>query len=152
MKAIGNIGGIDLACDNTVEVRLFKRVAGGTHNPVPVGDHEDYADHADHAPGGSEPFAGTCRWNLSLEPVAGTCCWNLLLEPVAGACHQRGVPPQWLIHIQGADLQQSVQCCSELGGEVICPVGDIGSYGMMCVIKEPAGAVTALIQTKESTA
>ena len=115
---------------------FFKRVAGGTHNPVPVGDHEDYADHA---PGGSEPFAGTCRWNLSLEPVAGTC-------------HQRGVPPQWLIHIQGADLQQSVQCCSELGGEVICPVGDIGSYGMMCVIKEPAGAVTALIQTKESTA
>ncbi len=77
-------------------------------------------------------------------------------EPVAGICHQRGdnaaLPSQWLIYIQVADLQQSVQRCTELGGEVICPVRDVGSYGMMCVIKDRAGAVAALIQTKESTA
>ena len=128
MKDIGKIGWIDLACENAVEVRdFYAGVAGWTHNPVAVGDYEDYTVHA---PGGS--------------------------EPVAGICHQRGdnatLPSQWLIYIQVADLQQSVRRCTELGGEVICPVRDVGSYGMMCVIKDPAGAVAALIQTKESTA
>ncbi|MDG2014249.1 MAG: VOC family protein [Pirellulaceae bacterium] len=126
MNDIGKIGWIDLACENAVEVRdFYAQVAGWTHTPVPVGDYEDFTVHA-----------------------------NGEAQPIAGICHQRGdnasLPSQWLIYIQVADLQQSVQSCTEMGGQVICPVRDLGSYGKMCVIKDPAGAVAALIQSSES--
>ncbi len=71
-------------------------------------------------------------------------------EPIAGICHARGpnagLPPQWLIYITVADLSESIRGCEALGGEIICPPRDMGIYGTTCVIRDPAGAVAALIQ------
>ena len=69
---------------------------------------------------------------------------------VAGVCHARGVnaaiPPQWLIYVEVPDLEESVANCIALGGSVVDgprPAGD----GEFCVIRDPAGAVCALIQS-----
>ena len=70
--------------------------------------------------------------------------------PVAGICHARGqnanLPPQWLSYLSVADLDQSINSCESLGGRVLCSKRNMGSYGRMCVIQDPAGAVVALIQ------
>lgn len=68
---------------------------------------------------------------------------------VAGLCHARGeyagLPPQWLAHVVAADLDASIERCQELGGAVVAgPRGD--APGMRhCVIRDPAGAVIALM-------
>ncbi len=71
-------------------------------------------------------------------------------EPVAGICHARGpnaeLPPQWLIYITVADLDESMRQCLALGGQIVCPPRDMGGYGATCVIRDPVGAVAALIQ------
>ena len=70
-------------------------------------------------------------------------------EPAAGICHARGVnegiPPQWLIYIQVADLDASMEACRAGGGAIVHGPRDMGSYGHMCVIRDPAGAVAALL-------
>ena len=69
---------------------------------------------------------------------------------VAGVCHARGenadLPPVWLIYITVANLDDSVARCRKLGGVVLSPPRDMGSYGRMAVIKDPAGAVAALCE------
>jgi len=70
-------------------------------------------------------------------------------EPAAGICHARGVnaalPPSWLAYIVVADLDASVRICIERGGSVVAgPTGD-PAEGRYCVIRDPAGAVAALI-------
>jgi predicted enzyme related to lactoylglutathione lyase len=68
-------------------------------------------------------------------------------DPVAGVCHARGVnagmPPQWLIYITVADLQESIRQCEALGGRVIAAPRELAG-GSFCVIQDPAGAVAAL--------
>lgn len=72
---------------------------------------------------------------------------------VAGVCHARGanadLPRQWLIYIIVHDLDHSMTQCKQLGGEVLVPPRDMGKTGRYCVIRDPAGAVTALFQTLE---
>ena len=78
-------------------------------------------------------------WSM-LEPSSG--------EARAGICHSRGVnegmPPQWLIYVTVADLDQSVQKCLSLGGRVIHGQRNLGENSRFCVIQDPAGAVMAL--------
>ena len=73
---------------------FYAGVAGWTPADVPMGD---YADYCMHPPGDA--------------------------TPVAGICHARGanadLPPQWLIYITVADLDQSVQRCRDKGGKVL---------------------------------
>jgi predicted enzyme related to lactoylglutathione lyase len=65
-------------------------------------------------------------------------------------CHARGtnagLPPHWLVYITVADLDQSISTCKDLGGEVIVGPKGMGSHGRYCVIRDPAGAVAALIE------
>ncbi len=74
-------------------------------------------------------------------------------KPAAGICHARGenagLPPQWLIYITVADIRASVKACLKHGGEVIRPVKDMG-MGKMAVIRDPAGAVSALFEVAAS--
>jgi predicted enzyme related to lactoylglutathione lyase len=71
---------------------------------------------------------------------------------VAGVCHARGtnadLPPQWLVYVNVADVDQAVQKCTEMGGMVRVPPRDLGNY-RFCVISDPAGAVLALISPRE---
>ena len=124
MSNIGKIGWIDLTCEDAEGVKdFYTQVTGWASTSAPVADYEDYCLH----------------------PSAAD-------DPVAAICHKRGgnagVPSQWMIYINVADLSASMEKCSALGGEVVCPARDMGGYGTMCIIKDPAGAVAALIQPK----
>lgn len=71
-------------------------------------------------------------------------------KPVAGICHARGenagLPPQWLIYITVTDLDESLRQCRGRGGSVVAGPKDMGSYGRLAVIQDPAGAVAALVE------
>jgi predicted enzyme related to lactoylglutathione lyase len=122
VNEIGKIGWIDLTCKDAANIKdFYTQVTGWCSTAAAVEDYEDYCVH----------------------PAPGA-------DPVAGICHQRGsnaeIPTQWMIYITVADLSASMAACTKLGGEIVCPVRDMGSYGTMCIIKDPAGAVAALIQ------
>ncbi|MFL5328182.1 MAG: VOC family protein [Gemmataceae bacterium] len=121
MATIGTIAWCDLTIPEAEKVRDFYRdVVGWTSSVVNMGDYSDY----------------------SMSPLQG--------DPVAGICHARGanakIPPQWLVYITVADLNASVMRSKELGGSVVDGPRSLGSYGTMAVIKDPAGAVCAIVE------
>ncbi|HEV2131628.1 MAG TPA: VOC family protein [Longimicrobiaceae bacterium] len=125
--AIGAIGWVDLTVENAEELRDFYReVVGWSDSALDMGGYSDFV--------------------MSL-PGSGTA--------VAGVCHARGenaaLPPQWLIYITVADLDESTRRCAERGGEVIAQ-RSMGSQGRYCVIRDPAGAVAALFEPPRSAA
>jgi predicted enzyme related to lactoylglutathione lyase len=79
--------------------------------------------------------------------------YNMILPgggaPAAGICFARGVnanlPPQWLIYIVVRDLEESLRNCLRLRGELLDGPRAVGS-GRFCVIRDPAGAVAALLE------
>lgn len=122
MGVVGTIGWVDLTVPEAGRLRDFYReVVGWKVEETPVGDYEDY----------------TMR-----SPINGAA--------VAGVCHARGVnadmPAQWMIYITVADLDQSIEKVNALGGKVRVGPNDMGVFGRMCVVEDPAGAVAALIQ------
>lgn len=117
---IGSIGWIDLTVKNATEVRdFYSAVVGWAPAEVDMGDYADF---------------------MMVPPDA---------EPVAGVCHARGgnsdQPPAWIIYIVVADLDESVSRCNANGGEVVVGPKNIGS-ARYCVIRDPAGAFSALYQ------
>lgn len=112
--------------DLTVEkapaiVDFYQAVAGWQAEEVEVGDYHDY--------------------NMVLAEIG---------KAVAGICHAKGqnasLPPQWLIYIVVDDLDASMSECWAKGGRVLIGPKDVGPGERLCVIKDPAGAVAALIQ------
>jgi predicted enzyme related to lactoylglutathione lyase len=69
-------------------------------------------------------------------------------QAVAGVSHARGsnaqLPPQWLIYVAVDDLDASLQRCLVLGGSVVDGPRALGVQ-RFCVIRDPAGAVMALV-------
>lgn len=111
----------DLTVPDAVEVRKFyEQVVGWTSSPVSMGDYEDFCMN---------------------EPSTG--------ETVGGVCHARGsnadIPPQWLIYITVADVKAAAAKCTELGGSVVTGPRTVGGK-LWCIIRDPAGAVSALIE------
>ncbi len=117
---IGAIAWRDLTVTNAEGIRDFYcQVVGWTATAHPMGEYEDYVIHsADNA------------------------------TPVAGICHARGVntkiPPQWLMYVHVANVDESAHKCVELGGRVIDGPREMGSL-RFCVIQDPAGAIMAII-------
>ena len=76
-------------------------------------------------------------------------------DPVAGICHARGVnadlPAHWIVYITVDDLDKSIASCLSLGGKTISGPKSMGKSGRYCIIKDPAGAVAALFQSKSRT-
>lgn len=112
----------DLTVRDAAKVRdFYAAVVGWEAVPVPMGGYEDF------------------QMNLP-----GTD------QPVAGICHARGananLPAQWLVYITVPDLDASIEACAKHGGMLIVEPRGMGSYGRFCVIKDPAGAVMALIE------
>jgi predicted enzyme related to lactoylglutathione lyase len=119
----GSIAWIDLTVADAERIRdFYAQVAGWSHAPVEMGGYVDYVMH--DTPG----------------------------EPAAGICHASGVnadlPPVWLIYITVRDLTASLASCTAMGGELLTGVKDMGGIGRYCVIRDPAGAVAALLEPK----
>jgi predicted enzyme related to lactoylglutathione lyase len=57
-----------------------------------------------------------------------------------------GIPAQWLMYINVADIEESTRQCKQLGGAMVTEIRTMGSMGRYCVIKDPAGAVVALFE------
>jgi uncharacterized protein len=119
-KIPGKIISADLTVNKAEQVRnFFKQVIGWEHTDFNMGKYSDYMMTTSEG------------------------------EPVAGICHQTGVneglPPVWLVYFQVNNLQESLDACRKLGGEVLRePKGTgIGSYA---VIEYPKGAICALSQ------
>lgn len=119
----GTIGWIDMTTENADQIREFyDAVVGWQSGPVPVEDYHDYM---------ITPFESE--------------------SPVAGICHSKGpnenVPGGWMIYIHVDDLTASLESCAKLGGEIIGDVRDMGSYGKTCIIRDPSGAMSVLIES-----
>lgn len=116
----GTIGWIDMSVDDADGVRdFYKAVVGWGHEPVSMGEYEDYAMTASSG------------------------------DPVSGICHARGsnaaLPRGWLIYITVADIEESAAACTAHGGEIVVPVRGVAG-GRFCVIRDPSGATAALYQ------
>ncbi len=125
MKKTGYITWADLTVKNAETIKEFySEVTGWKPEPVNMGDYSDF--------------------NMN-SPSTG--------DTITGICHAKGsnenFPPQWLIYITVEDVDESVEKCINLGGEVVIEARDMGGYGRMAVIKDPAGAVSALYSPAE---
>jgi predicted enzyme related to lactoylglutathione lyase len=121
---IGTVCWTDLTVADAEGVAdFYRKVVGWTSTPFDMGGYRDYCMNT---------------------PESG--------KTVAGICHARGVnsdlPPAWLIYIVVADVDASAAACKRLGGEVLAGPREMGGQGRFCVIRDPAGAVAALISPK----
>ena len=121
----GVIGWIDLTVENADAVRdFYKAVAGWQATDL---DMCGYSDYAMMPPGGG--------------------------DAVSGICHARGkntgLPAQWLIYINVENLDRSLEQAKAHGGALVYGIRDMGSYGRMAVVRDPAGAVAGLFEHKK---
>ncbi len=118
---VGSVVWFDLSVPDAESVRDFYRsVVGWEAKPLSMGDYDDYE---------------------MKRPADG--------QTVTGICHARGtnakIPPQWLIYISVPDVAASAERCAEQGGAVLHGPREVGGK-QFCVIRDPAGAVAALIE------
>ena len=122
-QAPGTIIGFDLTVPNAEAIRdFYAAVVGWRPDPFDMGG---YADYFMKTPEGE--------------------------QVVAGVCHARGenadMPPQWLTYVAVENLDASLQRCLEGGGAIVSAIKGDASQGRYCVIRDPAGAYLALMQT-----
>ncbi|MCC7451662.1 MAG: VOC family protein [Anaerolineae bacterium] len=117
---VGKIIWFDLTVDNASAVRdFYQQVVGWSPEPVDMGDYQDYTMKATNG------------------------------EVAAGICHKRGdnqrQPPQWMLYITVANLDQSLAACESNGGTILVPIRS-GGNSRFAVIQDPAGAVCTLYE------
>jgi uncharacterized protein len=118
----GKIGWIDLTVPDAEKIKdFYSKVAGWNATPLSMGDYDDYV----------------------MMPAEGT-------DAAGGICHAKGpntgIPPYWMIYINVKNLDESISECIRLGGEIVKPPKQMGTYGKYAIIKDPAGAVSALFE------
>ena len=97
-------------------------------------------------------YSAVVGWNSAALDMGGYSDFLMLreghAEPVSGICHARGpnagIPPQWLIYINVADVDASVAECIRLGGKQLSPIRSGGPDVRFCIIQDPAGAACAI--------
>jgi len=117
---IGKVEWMDLTVPDAGYLRNFyTSVVGWSSNEVDMGSYSDF--------------------NLNLPKSEDT---------IAGLCHARGsnsnIPSQWLVYVRVESVADSAEQCKKMGGEVLDGPRRMGGSNF-CVIKDPAGAVMALI-------
>lgn len=120
-KQPGEVVWCDLTIPDAGVVRDFYRAAiGWDVTELDMGGYSDYCMNTSHAG-----------------------------NTVAGICHARGVnsdlPAQWLLYVKVASLENSMSAVRNNGGTVLVGPKALGE-STYCVIRDPAGAVMALIQ------
>lgn len=118
----GTIAWRDLTVIDAEGIRdFYKNVVGWSSDPVSMGEYSDF----NMLPSGGE-------------------------EPAAGICHAKGanvdLPPVWLVYIVVEDLEKSLEACTEGGGEILLGPKGMGPGSAYAIIRDPAGAVSALYQ------
>ena len=118
----GTIAWQDLTVADAEGIRdFYKNVVGWDSDPVSMGDYSDF----------------------NMLPSGGG-------GPAAGICHARGgnadLPPVWMIYIVVEDLERSLAACTGGGGEILLGPKEMGPGSAYAVIRDPAGAVSALYQ------
>lgn len=121
---IGAIAWTDLTIEDADTIRdFYSNVVGWNFEFVSMGEYSDYS---------------------MLQPDTK--------KPVAGICHARGsnsdLPPQWLLYITVANIEESIAASQKLGGKTITPIKNYANMGRYCIIQDPAGAVCALFESK----
>ncbi len=121
---IGGVSWLDLTVKNADKVKdFYSSVIGFEVAPCSMGDYNDYA------------MKSPDDENVQL-----------------GVCHAKGVnadiPPQWLVYFNVADVDLALEQTLENGGQVVREKTDMGNC-YMCIIKDPAGAVAALVSPKK---
>lgn len=116
---VGAIEWRDLTVQNATEVSgFYQAVVGWQAEPVPMNGYDDY--------------------NMSL-PSGG--------DAVAGVCHALGenanIPPQWMMYVRVANVNESVVAVERLGGSVLAGPNSFGG-DVYYVIRDPAGAVLTI--------
>ncbi|WP_298444366.1 VOC family protein [uncultured Ferrimonas sp.] len=120
---IGDILWQDLTVNNADDVaEFYQQVVGWQKKPVSMGEYDDHGMMV-----GDTMKAGVCHAKGS----------------------NAGMPPQWLMYVAVADLDNSIATAQRLGGELIVPERAMGK-DRMAVIADPAGAVLALYQVASS--
>ncbi len=119
---IGKIGWFDLTVEDAPAIRdFYSKVVGWKPEDVSMGEYNDF--------------------NMTM-PESG--------DTAAGICHARGgnaeLPPQWLIYITVADVDESAAACRDYGGKVLVGPKSMGD-GKFAVIEDPNGSVAALYQS-----
>jgi len=120
LAKVGRIEWCDLTVQDASRVKDFYcSVVGWKNTEVPMGSYADY--------------------NIN-NPGSG--------ETIAGICHSRGsnrnIPAQWLMYVRVASVVESAATCKRFGGEVLDGPRRMGG-DQFCVIRDPEGAVLALI-------
>jgi len=123
---IGSITWIDLTIPNAEEIKdFYNKVVGWKPEPLSMGEYNDFVMNT---------------------PETKTA--------TAGICHSlggnAGLPKQWLIYITVENIDESIQSCIKLGGKIIGELKNYAGMGRYCIIQDPAGAVCALFESKNS--
>jgi len=124
-KTIGAVTWIDLTIPDADGVRdFYKEVIGWKTMEVSMGEYNDY-----------------CMISPDDNVVR------------TGVCHERGMnagfPPAWIIYVNVANLDASLEEVKKGGGEVINGPRKMGEKSRYCVIKDPAGAYLGLFEHGE---
>ena len=117
---VGKVEWMDLTVPDAGQLQKFyTSVVGWSSNDVDMGSYSDF--------------------NLNLPGTEDT---------IAGVCHSRcsndNIPSQWLIYVRVESVADSAVRCKKMGGEVLDGPRRMGGSNF-CVIKDPAGAVMALL-------
>lgn len=126
-QPIGTVGWFDLTVPDAEGIRDFYRaVIGWQPQALGMGGYDDYV----------------------MMNADGTA--------VAGVCHARGVnadlPAVWLAYVMVEDVEASARRCTEGGGTLLTPIKGPADGSRYCVIRDPAGAVLALLQRAPASA
>jgi predicted enzyme related to lactoylglutathione lyase len=126
-KTIGAITWMDLTIPNADGIRdFYASVVGWIPMDVIMGEYNDY-----------------CMMSPSDSVVR------------AGVCHElganTGIPPAWIIYINVADLDKSIDQTIKGGGQVVHGPRTMGEKARYCIIKDPAGAYCGLFDHGDDT-
>ncbi len=101
-------------------------------------------------------YSEVLGWDFEEMPMAEGGSYTMLKaggETVGGIMTMpkdipAGVPPHWTAYITVNDVDAAARKAEELGGTALVPPTDIPNVGRFYVLKDPQGAVIALIQYK----
>jgi len=107
--------------------------------------------HTKDLPKARKFYEGLFGWDLKDMPMPGGGSYTMIGvgEGVGGGMmNDTSAPPHWLAYVGVDDVRAKTQQAKSLGATVLQDVMEVGEYGTMSVIRDPADAVIALWQAK----